>query len=119
MCCLCEYPLLTRQFYVFPCNHEYHADCLRNRVTKHLPTRQIRRLADIQEQLSREFKLARTMQSLEDEKAITARIEDLRCQLDDIVAHQCVMCGDIMIDSIHVPFIGEEEADTAASWAII
>ncbi|KAL7317653.1 tethering complex subunit [Mucor circinelloides] len=118
MCCLCEYPLLTRQFYVFPCNHEYHADCLRNRVTKYLPTRQIRKLADIQEQLSREFKLARTMQSLEDEKAITARIEDLRCQLDDIVAHQCVLCGDIMIDSIHVPFVGAEEADIAASWAI-
>jgi len=75
-------------------------------------------LADIQEQLSREFKLARTMQSLEDEKAITTRIEDLRCQLDDIVAHQCVMCGDIMIDSIHVPFVGAEEADIAASWAI-
>ncbi|KAG2207051.1 hypothetical protein INT46_009184 [Mucor plumbeus] len=118
MCCLCEFPLLTRQFYVFPCNHEYHADCLRNRVTKYLPTRQIRKLADIQEQLSREFKLARTIQSIEDEKAITARIEDLRYQLDDIVAHQCVMCGDIMINSIHVPFIGEEEADVAASWAI-
>ncbi|CEP18639.1 hypothetical protein [Parasitella parasitica] len=118
MCCLCDFPLLTRQFYVFPCNHEFHADCLRNRVTKYLPTRQIRKLADIQEQLSREFKLARTMQSIEDEKAITARIEDLRHQLDAIVAHQCAMCGDVMINSIHVPFIGEEEADVAASWAI-
>lgn len=58
------------------------------------------------------------MQSIEDEKAITARIEDLRYQLDDIVAHQCVMCGDIMINSIDVPFIGEEEADIAASWTI-
>ena len=117
MCCLCEYPLLTRQFYVFPCNHEYHADCLINRVTKYLPTREIRKLADIQEHLSREYKAARTMQ-LEDEKMISERIENLRCELDDIVAHQCVLCGDIMINAIHVPFIGEEEADIVASWVI-
>ncbi|CAO3627960.1 unnamed protein product [Mucor hiemalis] len=116
-CCLCNYPLLTRQFYVFPCNHEYHADCLINRVTKYLPTRQIRKLADIQEQLSREFKAARNMLP-EDEKAVSARIEFLRYELDNIVAHQCVMCGDIMIDSIHLPFITEEEVDYAATWAI-
>ncbi|KAI9478077.1 MAG: Pep3/Vps18/deep orange family-domain-containing protein [Benjaminiella poitrasii] len=117
-CYLCKFPLLTRQFYVFSCNHEYHADCLRNRVTKYLPTRQIKKLADIQEQLSREFKLARTIQTVDEEKAITLRIEELRRQLDDIIAHQCVMCGDIMINSINRPFIGEDEADVATSWAI-
>jgi hypothetical protein len=84
---------------------------------KYLPTRQIRKLADIQEQLSREYKLARMMQA-EDEKAINSRIEALRYELDDIVAHQCVMCGDVMINSINIPFIGEDEADVAASWAI-
>lgn len=84
---------------------------------KYLPTRQIRKLADIQEQLSREYKLARTMQA-EDEKAINARIEGLRYELDDIVAHQCLMCGDAMINSVTMAFIGEDEADVAASWAI-
>ncbi|KAI7887643.1 Pep3/Vps18/deep orange family-domain-containing protein [Mucor mucedo] len=116
-CYLCEYPLLTRQFYVFSCNHQYHADCLINRSMKYLPTRQIRKLADIQEQLSREYKLARTMLA-EDEKAINARIEGLRYDLDDIVAHQCLMCGDAMINTIHLPFVGEDEAEVAASWAI-
>lgn len=32
MCAICDFPLLTRQFYVYPCNHEFHADCLINRV---------------------------------------------------------------------------------------
>ncbi|KAI8064792.1 vacuolar protein sorting protein 18 [Gilbertella persicaria] len=114
-CCLCEYPLLTRQFYVFPCNHQYHADCLGNRITKYLPTRQIRRLADIQEQLSHEYKAARTIQTLEDEKALTERIEHLRIQLDDTIANQCVFCGDVMIQSITTPFYDKMEAD---SWAI-
>jgi hypothetical protein len=32
-CCLCDLPLLTRQFYVFPCQHSFHADCLVDRVS--------------------------------------------------------------------------------------
>jgi hypothetical protein len=75
-------------------------------------------LADIQEQLSREFKSLRAAQQLEDEKAIGARIEKLRYALDDIVAHQCIFCGDIMINSIQKPFIGEEETDLIESWTI-
>jgi hypothetical protein len=27
-CSVCSTPLLTRQFYVFPCQHTFHADCL-------------------------------------------------------------------------------------------
>lgn len=27
-CTVCHQPLLTRQFYVFPCHHTFHADCL-------------------------------------------------------------------------------------------
>lgn len=28
LCSKCEQLLLTRQFYVFPCHHSFHADCL-------------------------------------------------------------------------------------------
>jgi len=27
-CSHCNYPLFSRQFYVFPCQHSFHADCL-------------------------------------------------------------------------------------------
>lgn len=33
-CCGCALPLLTRQFYVFPCQHTFHADCLINEVSR-------------------------------------------------------------------------------------
>lgn len=46
------------------------------------------------------------------------KIEQLREELDDIVASECVLCGDIMIKSIDQPFIGDEEIDIASSWAI-
>ena len=31
-CSICSYPLLTRGFYVFPCHHAFHCDCLKNEV---------------------------------------------------------------------------------------
>lgn len=33
-CASCSLPLLTRQFYVFPCQHAFHADCLINEVSQ-------------------------------------------------------------------------------------
>lgn len=46
------------------------------------------------------------------------RIEQLKEELDDIIASECVLCGDMMIKSIDQPFIGNEEIDVATSWAI-
>lgn len=31
-CCVCQSLLLKRQFYVFPCGHSFHADCLVSEV---------------------------------------------------------------------------------------
>ncbi len=31
-CRLCHFTLLTRQFYLFPCQHMFHADCLTTEV---------------------------------------------------------------------------------------
>ena len=35
-CELCQMPILVRNFYLFPCQHVYHADCLINEVKLHL-----------------------------------------------------------------------------------
>lgn len=32
-CATCDLPLLTRQFYLFPCQHTFHADCLIGQVS--------------------------------------------------------------------------------------
>ena len=40
-CAVCSIPILTRQFYVFPCHHAFHADCLvglvSDKLLKHRP----------------------------------------------------------------------------------
>ncbi|GAA5932223.1 hypothetical protein JCM3775_001164 [Rhodotorula graminis] len=51
-CGSCRQQLLTRQFYVFPCQHCFHADCLIQEVTKTLSPSQLRRMLDLQAQLA-------------------------------------------------------------------
>ncbi|KAI9261166.1 hypothetical protein BY458DRAFT_516009 [Sporodiniella umbellata] len=116
-CGICNFPLLTRQFYIFPCHHVFHADCLINRVTQYLPTREIRKLADIQEQLSREFRLVRSGTQEDESIEVFERIESLRYDLDNIIADQCISCGDILIQSIQAPFVNEDE-DDVNSWGV-
>ncbi|KAI7860888.1 Pep3/Vps18/deep orange family-domain-containing protein [Circinella umbellata] len=149
-CYLCHYPLLTRQFYIFPCQHAFHADCLIDETTKYLSTRQIRRLADLQEQLSRELSSTRNKGTAAPNMGATAKLmsaaagnikgvifpsdaaaldgaqsdprlghaEQLKDELDEIVASECALCGDIMIKSIDQPFIADDDADVIASWTV-
>ena len=51
-CAACGLPLLTRQFYVFPCQHTFHADCLIQEVTQNLSPVQLRRMIDLQAKLA-------------------------------------------------------------------
>lgn len=54
-----------------------------------------------------------------DDAAIrVARSEQLKEELDDIVAGECVLCGEIMIKTIDQPFIGEDEVDVVMSWSV-
>ncbi|THH09346.1 hypothetical protein EW146_g8708 [Bondarzewia mesenterica] len=50
-CTVCSYPLLTRQFYVFPCQHTFHADCLIGLTKEYLPAHALRRILALQNEL--------------------------------------------------------------------
>jgi hypothetical protein len=51
-CIVCAEPLLSRQFYVFPCQHAFHADCLVTQVTAFLSSTQLRKVLDLQNQVA-------------------------------------------------------------------
>ncbi|KAJ8083844.1 tethering complex subunit [Marasmius tenuissimus] len=50
-CSSCSHLLLTRQFYVFPCRHNFHADCLIGLAKEYLPAHSLRRILALQTEL--------------------------------------------------------------------
>ncbi|KAJ3071653.1 hypothetical protein HK102_006394 [Quaeritorhiza haematococci] len=137
-CDVCDLLLLTRQFYVFPCEHVFHADCLINYVTKDMNPRNSRRVLELQGQITKQITLLRSGSSSgvmtpdndsgrrsrvdgaskELNAGIKQQLDQLKEELDEMVASECPYCGEIMVRSIDKPFIGDEEMGTVASWAL-
>ncbi|KJA29290.1 hypothetical protein HYPSUDRAFT_32690 [Hypholoma sublateritium FD-334 SS-4] len=53
-CSHCSNLLLTRQFYVFPCHHTFHADCLISLAKEYLPAATLRRIVALQSELMKD-----------------------------------------------------------------
>uniref|UniRef100_A0A8H7Y799 Pep3/Vps18/deep orange domain-containing protein n=1 Tax=Psilocybe cubensis TaxID=181762 RepID=A0A8H7Y799_PSICU len=53
-CSNCSNLLLSRQFYVFPCHHTFHADCLIGLAKEYLPPHALRRIITLQNELMKD-----------------------------------------------------------------
>ncbi|KAF5949151.1 hypothetical protein HYC85_015108 [Camellia sinensis] len=109
-------------FYVFPCGHAFHAQCLIAHVTRCTHRDQAEYILDLQKQLTLlggESKKD-SNGTLTEEESITSMTptDKIRSQLDDAIACECPFCGDLMIREISLPFILPGEAHEAASWEI-
>ncbi|BEI83429.1 hypothetical protein CcaverHIS002_0400330 [Cutaneotrichosporon cavernicola] len=52
-CWRCGQGITSRQFYVFPCQHAFHADCLISMAMEYLPSPSLRRILHLQDELVR------------------------------------------------------------------
>jgi len=52
-CYVCGLPLLSRQFFVFPCQHAFHSDCLGRKVLEQSSLGTSRKIKDLQIQISK------------------------------------------------------------------
>uniref|UniRef100_A0AAV1VIA3 Uncharacterized protein n=1 Tax=Peronospora matthiolae TaxID=2874970 RepID=A0AAV1VIA3_9STRA len=53
------------------------------------------------------------------EQSIAQEREMVQQKLDEIIASECIFCGEVMIKSIHAPFITpEDDANEGSEWAI-
>ena len=52
-CHACTLPLLSRQFFVFPCQHSFHSDCLARRVLEQVGKGMGKRIRELQAQISK------------------------------------------------------------------
>ncbi|XP_043488268.1 vacuolar protein sorting-associated protein 18 homolog isoform X2 [Polistes fuscatus] len=115
-CNSCDVQLLLRPFYVFPCGHRFHSDCLVAALTPMLSMDQRTKLADLQRQL--------TVISNRSENTASARLaplpvkDQIKADIDELVASECLYCGELMIESIDKPFIEEEDYERVMrEWA--
>ncbi|KAL5342949.1 Pep3/Vps18/deep orange family-domain-containing protein [Aspergillus crustosus] len=101
-CWICSLPVLSRQFFVFPCQHAFHSDCLGREVLEGAGGKK-KYIRDLQLQLN--------------EGAITAsRREEIVKELDGLIADACILCGDHAIKQIDKPFI--TASDNIDEWAL-
>lgn len=108
VCYECKLQLLMRPFYLFPCGHRIHADCLMAELTKVLPPGKRNKLFELQRQLQATSGRDDTVSV--GSASLSAR-EQIKADIDKIIASECFYCGKYMIKSIELPFIEDSEYD--------
>nr|XP_023658140.1 vacuolar protein sorting-associated protein 18 homolog [Paramormyrops kingsleyae] len=121
-CATCDFPLLNRPFYLFLCGHMFHYDCLFQEVTPHLSSYKQAKLDELQKKLAAASQPSKARHRIREEDTATPGKEQLsreqiKSDIDDIVAAECVYCGELMIKSIDKPFINPQKYDEEmSSW---
>ncbi|KAF2273809.1 uncharacterized protein EI97DRAFT_460742 [Westerdykella ornata] len=102
-CYVCGLPLLARQFFVFPCQHAFHSDCLAKKVVELAGIAKGKRIAELQTEVSKGASLGPKR-----EKAIR--------ELDALVGSACVLCSEMAVRLIDEPFVSA--SDDREEWAL-
>ncbi|KAL4890490.1 Pep3/Vps18/deep orange family-domain-containing protein [Aspergillus ambiguus] len=97
-CWICSLPVLSRQFFVFPCQHAFHSDCLGKEVLEGAGGKK-KYIRDLQTQLNKS-------------DISSSRREEIVKELDGLIAEACILCSDHAIKQIDKPFIsGSDRVD--------
>lgn len=102
-CYVCGLPLLSRQFFVFPCQHAFHSDCLGRKVLEQAGVGKSKRIKECQVQISKGL-------------VSGAKRDAMIAELDSLVASACILCSDYAIKRIDEPFIRSD--DNLSEWAL-
>ncbi|CAG7718037.1 unnamed protein product [Allacma fusca] len=107
-CTLCGVYLLIKNFYVFPCGHKFHAECLLAEVIPQLSQPRKDLLSEKQKKLS---EISAKHDVLSTGSTMVSLRDQIKSDIDEIIASECIYCGDNMIKQIDTPFIPEEDYD--------
>lgn len=121
-CAACDFPLLNRPFYLFLCSHMFHYDCLLQEVIPHLSAYKHSKLEELQKKLLTTSQPTKSRHRPKEEDAVSLgkgqlSRQQIKSDIDDIIAAECVYCGELMIKSIDKPFIDPQKyEDEKSSW---
>ncbi|KAH8821656.1 vacuolar protein sorting protein-like protein DigA [Xylogone sp. PMI_703] len=99
----CGLPLLSRQFFVFPCQHAFHSDCLGRRVMEQIGAAKSKKIKELQVAVSKGMFTG-------------AKRDAAIAELDSLVASACILCSEFAIKRIDEPFI--LPTDDLNEWAL-
>ncbi|KAH9872807.1 hypothetical protein J1614_005201 [Plenodomus biglobosus] len=102
-CYICGLPLLARQFFVFPCQHAFHSDCLAKKVVELAGMARGKRIQELQVEVLKGVRMGKGR-----EKVVR--------ELDALVGGSCVLCGEMAVKLINEPFI--KATDDKREWAL-
>jgi len=116
-CEYCESPAFARPFYLFPCAHAFHCDCVMLRVHADpilLDAAQRATVSKIEDQIvSLRSKLLQ-----ETDKRAQMQLEYLQTELDGFVGADCPLCGFAMVRSIGQSLLSSETDEELTSWLL-
>lgn len=121
-CAACDFPLLNRPFYLFLCSHMFHYDCLLQEVSPHLSAYKLSKLEELQKKLLTTSQPTKSRHRPKEEDTVSLgkgqlSRQQIKSDIDDIIAAECVYCGELMIKSIDKPFIDPQKyEDEKSSW---
>lgn len=121
-CTSCDFPLLNRPFYLFLCGHMFHYDCLMQIVFPSLPAYKQIKLEDLQKKLGAAAQPSKSCSHAKDEDSTSLgkgqpSREQIKADIDDIVAAECPYCGELMIRSVDKAFIDPQKyKEEMLSW---
>jgi len=125
-CELCSKPVMKRHFYLFPCSHAFHKDCLLETLLNVLTQKdrhkahKLKKLVDEQSELDGRVILTTSNRPSKSGREMPApnpeRSAALQREIDEFLEKQCYLCGDLFIESI-----GEDMTESQyekRSWSI-
>lgn len=120
-CSICSAYLLLKPFFIFPCGHKFHSDCLERQLRTYLGKtgifffsdlliyffagiEEIKKLNSLKKQLELSSSQQQADTSSVNGESISTR-DLLKAEFENMVASDCLYCGEYMIDSIDKPFV--------------
>ena len=114
-CCMCNNYLMAKPFHLFiNCGHKFHTDCLIQALIPHLSQGRIRRIEELRQELVSMKSADADVQSIDSRSLKMSRKDTIRAELDELIASECIHCGDIMIKLIDKPFIEPEDFENVS-----
>nr|CAI5818148.1 unnamed protein product [Callosobruchus analis] len=107
-CEICDITLMIKPFYMFPCHHKFHSDCLLNELSPTLGPAKRNRLSELERQLKVVSNQTNT-DSISTASTGMSMKDSLKSEIDNILASECLYCGENMIRNIDKPFIEDYE----------